>query len=112
MQTRVDNAVNDVDRDRNAVRLELIELRQDIDTRILQTEEELEMEESTQEQRSEKEQLLKELQENRVRVQQALLELEHSDDGSWLDVKTRSKGVTRSVDNWFERWAEREDLRG
>lgn len=112
LQSRVDNALDDVDRDRDAVRSELMDLRQDIDHKILATEEELEKQTHTAEETEEKQQLLLELQQNRDRVQQALIDLERSDESSWLEVRQRSKSLTRAVDRWFERQAEREDLRG
>ncbi len=111
LRARVDEALNDVDRDRNSVRNELIELRQDIDHKILSTEEELLTEDVAADERARKEQVLLELQENRARVQDALIELERSDESSWLEVRRRSKSLTRSVDRWFERQAEQEDLR-
>ena len=58
LQSRVDNALDDVDRDRDAVRSELMELRQDIDHKILATEEELEKQTHTGEEIEEKQQLL------------------------------------------------------
>ena len=112
LQARVDDALNDVDRDRNSVRNELIELRQDLDHKILDTEAELKNEGLTAEERADREQVLHELQGNRERVQQALIDLERSDESSWLEVRQRSKSLTRSVDKWFERRAEQEDLRG
>ncbi len=111
LRARVDEALNDVDRDRNSVRNELIELRQDIDHKILSTEEELLAEDVPEDERARKEQVLQELQDNRARVQDALIELERSDESSWLEVRRRSKSLTRSVDRWFERQAEQEDLR-
>src|SRR5688500_9979668 len=112
LRTRVDNALNDVDRDRNSVRAELMELRQDIDHKILSTEEELIVEGISLEDKEEKEKLLLELEQNRDRVQQALIELERSDESSWLEVRKRSKSLTRTMDKWFERQAEKEDLKG
>jgi uncharacterized protein YwgA len=112
MQTRVDRALDDIDRDRNAVRTELVDLRKDIDLTMIRVEEELQQEDLADDQRREKEQLLRELESNRNRVQQALLELEHADDGAWMHVRKRSKDLTRSVDNWFERQAEKEDMQG
>ena len=111
LRARVDEALNDVDRDRNSVRNELIELRQDIDHKILSTEEELLTEDVPEDEHARKEQVLQELQDNRARVQDALIELERSDESSWLEVRRRSKSLTRSVDRWFERQAEQEDLR-
>lgn len=112
IQSRVDNALDDVDRDRDAVRSELMELRQDIDHKILATEQELEKQTHSEAEVEEKRRVLLELQQNRDRVQQALVDLERSDDSSWLEVRQRSKSLTRAVDRWFERQAEREDLRG
>lgn len=112
MQSRVDRALDDVDRDRDAVRSELEELRTDIDHKMLSIEEELVQADLSEDRRSDKEQQLLELEENRNRVQQALLELERADATSWNGVRQRSKKLTRSVDNWFERQAEKEDLRG
>jgi hypothetical protein len=111
MQSRVDGALNDMDRDRHTVRLELIELRRDIDVRLLRTEEELRNEDLSPAVRSEKEELLLELQEQRNRVQQALLEVEDADEGSWQDVRKRSRTTTRQIDAWFDRQAEMEDLK-
>ena len=111
MNERVENALDDMDRDKGEVRKELMELRRDIDARAIAIEEDLRLKELDEETRNEKEQALNELQENRNRVQQALTELENADRSSWHDVRLRSKDLTRAVDRWFERQAEKEDLR-
>jgi hypothetical protein len=111
LQQRVDGALNDISKDRHTVRLELMELRRDIDVRILATEEELLNEGMPVTRRAEKEDLHRELVDQRNRVQQALLEVEAADESSWIDIRDRSRQMTRQVDAWFDRKAEQEDIR-
>jgi hypothetical protein len=111
MQSRVDGALNDLRRDRNALRSELMLLRRDIDRYILDTEEALRQDDLPMEERSDRQLLLQELVDQRNRVQQALQEVERSDEQSWSEVRERSKNTSREADKWFERRAEKEDLR-
>ncbi len=111
LQTRVDNALNDLDKDRKAVRLELVQLRKDIDQRLLDIEEDLMREDIPEQQRADQEQLLQELQQQRFRVQQALIEVERADASEWEEVKDRSRNTTKQIDGWFDRQAELEDIR-
>lgn len=109
MEQRVDDAMAEMRRDKDAALEDLRDLRERINDRLETVDKKMEETELSEEKFSELTDEKIQLEQQRLRVETALVDVEGALESTWSDVKHTSKNVSEDVKSWLERQAEKVD---
>lgn len=109
MEQRVDDAMAEMRRDKDAALEDLRDLRERINDRLETVDEKMAETELSEEKFSALTDEKIQLEQQRLRVETALVDVEGALESTWSDVKRTSKNVSEDVKEWLDRQAEKMD---
>ncbi len=106
MENQVDNTLEDIQQEKNAIAEEMREMRNKIEMRLTKVEAQLSDPALDAETRAKFEQEKTELKQQMDRVDGNLSEVERATKETWNDVKASSAKAADETENWFQRQKE------
>jgi chromosome segregation ATPase len=109
MESKVDEAMEDMRKEKDELRDELHEMRVDMAQRMVEVDDKLNDPTITEEAKAEWQEERNEIKGQMDRLDKETSNLENATKETWNDVKEGTKNTVDDIGNWFERQAEKID---